>query len=172
VNGAYTDAVYARFAGAPCPPELSGGATTTTDPALASPAGVPGGISPASCDVSGQWLPGVSRWSGAWGIQYQHPMSVLGREGEAYFGHDGNARSNWSSNPSRSLYTDVGGYGLANFRLGFRSGTHWDLYAWVRNALDKEYLQELNAATGGNTGLVVGIPGEPRTWGVTVRATF
>ncbi|MEO6080930.1 MAG: hypothetical protein ABIQ86_14345 [Steroidobacteraceae bacterium] len=74
----------------------------------------------------------------------------------------GSARSRWSSN-SRSIYSDVGGYGLANFRVGFRSGSTWDVYAWVRNALGKEYFQELNAATGGNTGLVVGIRGDPRT---------
>jgi iron complex outermembrane receptor protein len=172
VNGAYTDAVYDKFTGAPCPPELAGGSTTTTDPNLAGAPGVPGSVSPAYCDVSGQWLPGVSKWSGSWGFQYQHATKFLGREGEAYFGYDGTVRSRWSSNPSRSLYTDVGGYGLANFRLGFRSGSSWDVYGWVRNALGKEYFQELNAATGGNTGLVVGIPGDPRTWGVTLRAHF
>ncbi len=171
-NGAYTDATYDKFTGAPCPPELSGGTTTTTNPALAGAPGVPGSVSPAFCDVSGQWLPGVSKLSGSWGFQYQHAANFLGREGSAYFGYDGSARSRWSSNPSRSIYSDVGGYGLANLRVGFRSGGKWDVYAWVRNALDKEYFQELNAATGGNTGLVVGIPGDPRTWGVTFRAEF
>jgi iron complex outermembrane receptor protein len=172
VNGAYTDALYDTFTGAPCPPELSGGPTTTTDPSLVGPAGVPGSVSPAFCDVSGQWLPGVSKWSGSWGFTYQHDTSFLGREGEAYFGYDGNARSRFSSNPSRSIYTDVGGYGLANFRLGFRSNGTWDLYAWVKNAFDKQYYESLNAATGGNTGLIVGQPGDPRTWGITVRAEF
>jgi iron complex outermembrane receptor protein len=172
LNGAYTDAIYDQFTGAPCPPELSGGSTTTTNPALAGAPGVPGSVSPAFCDVSGQWLPGVSKLSGSWGFQYQHAANFLGREGSAYFGYDGNARSRWSSNPSRSIYSDVGGYGLTNLRVGFRSGSSWDVYAWVRNALDKEYFQELNAATGGNTGLVVGIPGDPRTWGVTFRAEF
>jgi iron complex outermembrane receptor protein len=171
VNGAYTDAIYDKFTGAPCPPELSGG-TVVTGTQTPGPAATPGALSPAFCDVSGQWLPGVSKWSGAWGVQYQHNASFLGREGEWYFGYDGNARSKWSSNPSRSVYSDVGGYGLTNLRLGFRSGKTWDVYAWVKNALGKEYFQELNAATGGNTGLVVGIPGEPRTWGVTLRSQF
>jgi iron complex outermembrane receptor protein len=172
VNGAYTDAIYDKFTGAPCPPELSGGPTTTTDPALVGPAGVPGSVSPAYCNISGQWMPGVSKWSGSWGAQYTHPGTFLGQEGEAYIGYDASARSRWSSNPSRSIYTDVGGYGLANFRIGFRSGDTWDVYGWVRNAFDKKYYQELNAATGGNTGLVVGIPGDPRTWGLTLRARF
>jgi iron complex outermembrane receptor protein len=172
VNGAYTDAIYKKFTGAPCPPELSGGSTTTTNPALAGPPGVPGSVSPAFCDISGQWLPAVSKWTGAWGFQYQHGAHVLGRDGEAYFGYDGSARSRWSSNPSRSAYTDVGGYGLANFRVGFRSQGTWDVYAWVKNAFDKDYFEQLNAATGGNTGLVVGQTADPRTYGLTVRAEF
>ncbi len=171
VNGAYTDAVYDKFTGAPCPPELSGG-TAVTGTQTPGPAATPGALSPAFCDISGQWLPGVSKWSGSWGAQYSHPGTFLGREGEAYLGYDGSARSQWSSNPSRSIYSDVGGYGLANFRVGFRSGDTWDVYGWVRNAFDKKFFQELNAATGGNTGLVVGIPGDPRTWGLTVRAKF
>ncbi|MEO6186737.1 MAG: TonB-dependent receptor [Steroidobacteraceae bacterium] len=172
VNGAYTDAVYQKFTGAPCPPELSGGSTTTTNPALAGAPGVPGSVSPASCDISGQWLPGVSKWSGAWGVQYDLPASFLGRRGEAYAAYDGSARSRWSSNPSRSAYTDVGGYALANFRVGFRSGGTWDVYAWVKNAFDKDYFEQLNAATGGNTGVVVGQTADPRTYGLTVRAEF
>jgi iron complex outermembrane recepter protein len=172
LNGAYTDATYEKFTGAPCPPELSGGTTTTTNPALAGAPGVPNSVSPAFCDISGQWLPGVSKWSGAWGFQYEHPANFFGREGEAYFGYDGSVRSRWSSNPSRSVYSDVGGYGLANFRVGFRGGESWNVYAWIRNAFDKDYFELLNAATGGNTGLVVGQPADPRTYGLTVRAQF
>lgn len=172
VNGAYSDAKYQKFTGAPCPPELAGGTTTTTDPSQAGAPGVPGSVSPAYCNISGQALPGVSKWSGAWGFQYQHAANFLGRSGHAYFGYDGNARSHWSSNPSRSIYSDVEGYGVNNFRIGFRSGSNWDLYGWVKNAFDKDYFQELNAATGGNTGLVVGIPADPRTFGVTFRAEF
>ena len=172
VNGAYTDAIYDKFTGAPCPPELSGGTTTTTNPALVSPPGTPGGVSPAYCDVSGQWMPGISKWSGSWGAQYTHPTRVLGRDGEAYFGYDGSARSRWSSNPSRSAYSDVGGYGLASFRVGFRVNADWDVYGWVKNAFDKNYYELLNAATGGNTGLVVGQPADQRTFGLTVRAQF
>ncbi|HXS30384.1 MAG TPA: hypothetical protein VN755_06080, partial [Steroidobacteraceae bacterium] len=91
---------------------------------------------------------------------------------EAYFGYDGSARSRWSSNPSRSAYSDVGGYGLASFRVGFRVNADWDVYGWVKNAFDKNYYELLNAATGGNTGLVVGQPADQRTFGLTVRAQF
>lgn len=171
VNGAYTDAVYDKFTGAPCPPELSGGTQATAGQTPGAPA-TPGALSPLSCDISGQWLPAISKWSGSWGFQYVAETAFLGRGGEVYFGYDGSARSRWSSNPSRSMYTDVGGYGLANFRVGFRSKGTWDVYAWVKNAFDKDYFEQLNAATGGNTGLVVGQTADPRTYGVTLRAEF
>ncbi len=57
-NGSYDDATYRSFADAPCPPELSGGGSSTRVAA----AGVPGN-SPANCDISGKRLPGVSKWS-------------------------------------------------------------------------------------------------------------
>ena len=43
--------------------------------------------------------------------------------------------------------------------------------AWVRNAFDEEYF-ELLATGPGNTGLIVGHPGDPRTWGGTIRDEF
>jgi iron complex outermembrane receptor protein len=170
VNGAFTDGKYVSFPDAPCPPELAGG-TTASAANPPSPPGTPGGFSPANCDISGQWIAGISRWAGAWGFQYKHPANLLGREGQVYFAYDGSARSRFSSNPSRSIYTDVGGYGLANFRVGFRSNGNWDVYGWVKNAFDKKYFEQL-ATTPGNTGLIAGQPADPRTWGVTVQASF
>ena len=170
VNAAYTDGKYRSFPDAPCPPELAGGTTVTGTQVPGAPA-TPGALSPANCDVSGQWLPGISKWSGSWGVQYQQPVSFLGASGEWYAGYDGFARSRWSSNASRSIYTDVGGYGLASFRFGFRTADSWDVYAWVKNAFDKQYFEQL-ATTPGNTGLIAGQPADARTWGVTLRAKF
>ncbi len=169
-NAAFTHGVYDRFTDAPCPPELAGG-TTATDTNPASPPGTPGGFSPANCDISGQWIAGISRLAGSWGFQYRQPANIVGRESELYFAYDGNARSRFSSNASRSVYTDVGGYGLASFRFGFRSNGSWDVYGWVKNAFDKRYFEQL-ATTPGNTGLIAGQPADPRTWGVTVQARF
>lgn len=169
-NGAYTDAKYSSFPDAPCPPELSGG--TIAQPGQASSApGTPGGISPASCDASGSWLPGVSKWSGSYGFEYNLPASPFDEAGEVYLGFDGSARSKFSSNPTRSLYTDVAGYSIANFRIGFRSDSDWNVFAWVKNAFDEGYFEVLSLGPS-NTGLVVGLPGDPRTWGLTFSAEF
>jgi iron complex outermembrane recepter protein len=166
VSGAYNDAKYIRFIGAPCPPELSGGGTATPIAA----AGVPGN-SPASCDISGQRLPGASKFTASYGAEANLPASLLGQDGQVYAAFDGNYRSAFSSNPSPSAYTWIEGYKLANFRLGFRVEKGLDMFAWVRNAFDVRYFELLSVAPG-STGLIAGQPGDPRTWGVTLKGTF
>ena len=170
LNGAFTDHEYRRFVDAPCPPELSGG-TTVGAGQTAGAAGVPGALSPANCDISGQWLPGISKWSASWSAEYNHPAKLFGQDGHAYAGIDGNLRSKFSSNPSRSIYTDVAGYGLANARIGFRGENGWDIFGWVRNVFDRDYFEQL-AVPSGNTGLIVGQPGDPRTYGLTLKLVF
>lgn len=172
VNGAFTDAKYVRFANAPCPPELSGGsAASATNPA--SPAGQAGSAtqpsySPAQCDISGQRLPGISKWSFSFGGEYNVPVGSKG--GEAYVGYDGNYRSRFSSNPSPSAYTWIEGYSLSNVRAGYREGGI-NVFGWVRNVFDKQYF-ELLSTQSGSTGLIVGQPGDPRTYGVTLSTRF
>src|SRR3546814_6416533 len=80
-------------------------------------------------------------------------------------------RSDWSSNPSPSAYTWIEGYSLSNFRAGFRTQNGLDIFGWVRNAFDRNYLEQLSVGPG-NTGLITGLPGDPRTWGGTVKASF
>ncbi|RYZ63048.1 MAG: TonB-dependent receptor, partial [Proteobacteria bacterium] len=171
VNAAYTDHEYVRFTDAPCPPELSGG-TTVTGSQVPGAAGVPGALSPANCNISGQWLPGISKWAVSYGLQYAFADGrLLGREGHAYAGFDGSYRTRYSSNPSRSAYTDISGYAVANFRVGFREEDRWDVYAWIRNAFDKDYFEFLTVPSG-NTGLISGQPADPRTFGATVQVHF
>jgi iron complex outermembrane receptor protein len=153
-NGAYTDAKYVRFVDAPCPPELSGGSS-----------------SPPNCDISGQRLPGVSKWAFSYGAEANAPAKLLGQDGQVYAGYDGSYRSKYSSNASVSAYTGIDGYALSNLRAGFRTEAGLDLYVWVRNAFDKKYLEQLFVGPG-NTGLITGLPGDPRTWGGTIKARF
>ena len=63
------------------------------------------------------------------------------------------------------------GYALLNGRIGFRSDNGWDVFLCSKNLLDEEYF-ELLAAQPGNFGLYVGQPGDPRTFGITLRASF
>ncbi|WEK42675.1 MAG: TonB-dependent receptor [Candidatus Sphingomonas colombiensis] len=165
-NAAFTDAKYIRFVNAPCAPELSGG---TALPIVngqivgtPAPAGTPGNSAPY-CNISGQRLPGVSKWAFSYGVEYNRPVG----DGQVYFGYDGSYRSDFSSNPSESAYMNVNGYSLSNFRLGYRKGDKFNVFAWVRNAFNQNYY-ELLATQSGSTGLIVGQPGDPRTVGLTL----
>jgi len=170
-NAAYTDAKYDKFTSAPCPPELSGGTLQAANatPDYSQP-GVPGALSPRQCDISGQALPGVSKWAFSYGAEYNIPVSLLDKEGQVYLGVDGNYRNHWNSNASPSIYTNVKGYALTNFRAGFR-GDGFDVFGWVRNAFDVNYIELLQVAPG-NVGLIAGQAGDPRTWGGTIKFSF
>jgi len=170
-NAAYTDAKYKKFTNAPCPPELSGGTLQAANatPDYSQP-GVAGAPSPRQCDISGQDLPGVSKWAFSYGAEVNAPVTLLANDGQAYLGIDGNYRSHWNSNASPSIYTDVRGYALTNFRAGFRT-ERFDIFGWVRNAFDVKYIELLQVAPG-NVGLIAGTPGDQRTWGGTIKAKF
>ena len=170
VNGAYTDHEYVKFPDAPCPPELSGGTAANAANPPSAP-GTPGGFSPPACNISGQWLPGISKVALSYGFEYDLPLAALGPDGGAYIAFDGSYRSKFSSNPSRSIYTDVSGYSLANFRAGARFGDGWNVYGWVRNAFNEDYF-ELLSTQSGSTGLIVAQLGDPRTYGLTVNKSF
>lgn len=166
INGTYVDAKYRSFVDAPCPPELSGGGTGTPVAAPGNP-----GNSPANCDISGQRLPGVSKWSFSYGGEVNTPANIFGRSGNIYVGVDGNYRTGFSSNPTPSIYTNIEGYALTNYRVGFRTDSGLNLFGYVRNVFDVDYYEQL-AVPSGNTGLIVGQPGDPRTYGVTLAITF
>ena len=170
-NGAYTDAKYKKFTNAPCPPELSGGTFVAANGSQQpGPAGVPGSLSPRQCDISGQGLPGVSKWAFSYGAEVNTPVELFSKDGQIYLGVDGNYRSRWNSNASPSDYTVVKGYALTNVRAGFR-GDNVDVFGWVRNAFDVNYIDLLQVAPG-NVGLIAGQPGDQRTWGGTIKYNF
>jgi iron complex outermembrane receptor protein len=179
-TGAYTDAEYTRFTKAPPPPEFTSGSSTTAaidaDGNIIQPIGAPGvplapgTFSPPYVDASGGALPGVSKWSFSVGGEANTPLTLFGKDGELFGGVDVSYRSKFSSNPTPSIYTWIDGYTLTNFRAGFR-GDGFSIYGWVRNAFDAEYFDQLLVAPA-NTGLIAGIPGDPRTWGGTVRFDF
>ena len=80
-------------------------------------------------------------------------------------------RTGFSSSPTPSQFLDIAGYSLVNARLGWAGDNGFQIFAWVRNAFDTEYFDFLTAGPGG-TGLIVGQPGDPRTYGITLAKRF
>src|SRR6185295_4219507 len=150
---AYTDAIYVSFPDAPAPLEGTGG--------------------PAAVDASGGPLPGISKWAASFGTEISGHHKFLGTQGELFGGFDISYRDKFSSSATPSLYLNIDGYSLANARFGFRSENKWQAYFWVRNLLNKDYIEQLLAAPGGNgAGYYGAVLGDPRTYGLTVRYTF
>lgn len=155
---AYTDGKYVDFKNAPLPLELTG---------YTGPGGLP------QVDVSGLRLPGISKWSGSVGSEYRNATTFFGESGELFIGADVFYRSDFSSSATPSQFLNVDGYGLVNLRAGFRSNEGWSAYLWARNALDKDYIELLQAAPAGQGAGHYGAQlGDPRTYGVTFRQTF
>jgi iron complex outermembrane receptor protein len=151
-SAAYTGAEYISYPNGPCPLEQIGSVTR-------------------ACDLSGRPLPGVSKYVVSLGGEYRRPIRLGGLDGEAYAGADWNWRSGFFSNASDSVYSRIDSYGLLNLRVGFAADDRWDVFAWVKNATDEEYFQYISGHVG-NTGALYGNPGDPRTVGVTLRASY
>ena len=146
--GAYADGKYASYPNAPCPIELTGSATT-------------------SCNLSGNGLPGLPRWSGGIGGEYERPVRVGAIDGSLFLRADANAKTRVLGDATGSAYTVIGGYMLVNASLGYRT-SRWEVALFARNLFDKDYMQNLTVQAG-NSGLIVGTPSEPRLIGVTMR---
>lgn len=155
----YTDGKYDKFTNAPLPLEETG--ATNDD-----------GLQVAFKDVSGERLPGISKFAGSFGGEYlSGAVKILALESKVFIGFDSYYRSEFSSSPSPSKYLNIDGYGLFNARLGFRTETGLSVFVWGRNLTDKDYYEQLLPA-GGNAGHYAGVLGDPRTYGVTLRYNY
>jgi iron complex outermembrane receptor protein len=148
---AFTDGKYVSFPDAPPPLEETGG--------------------PQVKDISGSALPGISKRAVSVGGEYVQPSVIGGRRGQLFAAFDTSYRSSFSSSASASTYLVVDGYTLVNARVGFRAAERWTVSLWARNLFDTNYYDLLSAVPG-NSGLYVGQPGDPRTFGVTLRLSF
>ena len=145
---AYADGKNTNYPAGPCPLEVQTAATV-------------------ACNLTGVRLAGLSRWAGSLSFDYEQPLG-----GGAVLLHtDSSARSNYNSDTSASVYTEISGYTVTNASIGFRfqSGLEADVFA--RNLFDRNYITALTIQTG-NSGLILGQPSDPRLVGVTLRARF
>ncbi len=93
---------------------------------------------------------------------------------EGFAGADYSWRSSFFGSPDNSELARVKSYGLLNLRAGLHGvwrGGKWSVWAWANNATDRIYtMSGLSAATA--TLQYAEFPGQPRTFGGTVRVEF
>ncbi|HYJ35654.1 MAG TPA: TonB-dependent receptor, partial [Rhizomicrobium sp.] len=150
-SATYTAGKYASYKNGPCPLESIASSTTV-------------------CDLSGRPLTGLPVWALSLGGEYSYPIALLDQSGQIYLHGEYSYRSKMYGDPSDSRYTLMPGYSLLHTSLGLRDG-RWNVSFWVRNLTNEHYLQNVTVQAG-NSGLVVGTPGDPRMAGVTLRATL
>ena len=145
--GTYDDATYVSYPNSPCPIEVTGQLV---------------------CDLSGRRLPGVSKWAASSGGEARAPLGlVLARDTEVYGGGDYSYRSSYYTTSTLSAYSLVRAYSLVNLRLGVRTRDGLvDVQLWGRNVFDAHYDLTRSAA---NTGAITYAPGDPATYGITLR---
>jgi len=154
---AYTDGKYVKFTNAPLPLEETGKTEN--------------GKQVAFKDVSGQKLPGISDWAGAFGGELSVAGKFLKNSGRFYIASEVSYRSNFSSSPTPSKYLNIDDYSIINARIGFRVSKGVSFIVWGRNILNKNYYEQLLPA-GGNAGHYGAVLGDQRTFGTTLRYSF
>lgn len=140
---------YASYQNGPCPLELTGTAISV-------------------CDLSGKPLASLPTLVLSGGFEYVHPAQLLGLAGNLYLRSDFTRRDDTNVQSSISDYTWIDGYSLVNTSVGFMQGDIWNLSLWMRNVLNEEYMQTLTVQAG-NSGLIVGLPSDPATYGLTLK---
>ena len=146
-SAAYTDARYVSYTNAPNAPENN---------PVANPVQ----------DLSGQRLPGVSKFTYSVGADLARPV---GSGLEGYLHADWLHRSSFNSSGTNSVYGIVPAYGLVNARIGLRTQDgRYDFSFWVRNLTNEDYY--VSRGSLNNYGLITAALGDPRTFGATLRA--
>lgn len=164
LNGAltYLDGRYVSFTNAPLPLEATGRT-------IADANGVQT-VQQAFTDASGGRLPGISKWNVSLSAELSTRGVLFDKSGRYFIASDVSYRSDYSSNPTPSRVLNIDAYTLVNARAGFRSDV-FSLFFWGRNIANANYFEQLQAAAG-NAGLYAGVLGDPRTYGITLSASF
>ena len=148
-NLSYDNASYQSFRKGPCAAEY----------------GLPGS---ATCDLTGRPVVGAPRWTFDINGTYEFPVTD---SVQAYVNAELSWRSSFYSVIDDSLYSKIGNYGVVNMRVGakFYDGKV-DVSFWTKNLGDRSYFQTLSISS--SRGTYSGYPGDPLTFGGTVRVSY
>ncbi len=98
--------------------------------------------------------------------------AAISDRAEAYFNADYSYRSKYNSTYNLAADAAIAGFGVANARIGVRQSSGlWDFSFFMRNVFDKNYVSNINPGAF-NTGQNSGSPGDPRTYGISMRTSL
>jgi iron complex outermembrane receptor protein len=118
-------------------------------------------------NLSGRPLAGASKWAYTESVEYVRNAGAL----DLYIGGDGSYRSGFYGSVNLDPFSYINGYALYGLHAGVRDAKgHWEVSAWVRNLLDKDYITNKNVST--TYGIVTGALGEPRMFGASLKRRF
>jgi iron complex outermembrane receptor protein len=120
----------------------------------------------ASGVVPGDNLQQSPRWTGNAAIQYTQPAA----DGALMYRADYTVKSGWFNDAANTEAVRSGGYGLVNGRISYESARGWNVALFVKNMLDKRYLQV--AIDTGSFGFNEGYFGPPREYGISLGYKF
>ena len=119
--------------------------------------------------LPGNQLSFAPKFSGSLAASYDYPLSpsLTGRASLA-----SKFNSSYNTGADLNPAKNQGAYTLVNARLGIGSSNdRWMIEAWAENLTNEEYYQVI-IDTLFQPGALNGYLGDPRTYGVTVRANF
>ena len=114
-------------------------------------------------------MAGAPRWIVNLGGAYEHD---LGAGLQGFVGGSYSWRSSYYGYLDNSAFARVDAYGLLNLNLGVRSRTGWQVSVWGKNLLDEHYVGSYLNFGSLLPGVYVPYFGDPRTYGVTLWASF
>lgn len=150
--GSYLDAEYESYVGGP---------------QLVRPAGSTPPLPPVQ-DLSGKPLSGVPEWTLSSSINYVKSFGAV----EGFVNLAARYRGSRNVTSEQNPIADQGSYVTANATVGIRDADGlWTVTLWGKNITDEEYTDALfNSVI--QAGSFNAYPGDPRTYGVTLRLQF
>lgn len=145
--GAYNHAYYSSFHNSTCP------ATTTA----------------SVCDLTGRQVAWAPKWTADLTADYSRE---LGNDVVGYGLVDVNWRSKQNTTITLDPTAEIAAYALVSARAGLQlAHGKFDIQIWSENLFNKAYYINVLGLTK-STGIVQGYPGNPRTFGGTVKIRY
>ncbi|WP_277998450.1 TonB-dependent receptor [Sphingomonas liriopis] len=129
----------------------------------------PGQFTALTCDLTGRQVAWAPKVTSDFTVDYTQRLDATAK---AYGLFDVNWRSKQNTTITLDPSAEIQAYALASARVGLLlDNDRLDMQLWVENLFDKAYYINLLGYTK-STGLIQGYPGNPRTYGGTVRVRF